>query len=38
MQIEELKYEKGKMSEADYEKKLEALLLRLAQINATLSK
>ena len=38
MQIEALKYEKGKMPEADYEKKLEALLLRLAQINARLSK
>ena len=38
MQIEQLKYQKSKMPEADYEKQLEALLLRLAEINAKLSK
>jgi hypothetical protein len=38
MQIEQLKYDKSKMPETDYEKKLEALLLRLAEINAKLSK
>src|SRR5262245_16362010 len=37
-QIEALKYAKGEMPEAEYEKKLEALLLRLAQINAKLRK
>ena len=37
-QIEALKYTKGEMPEAEYEKKLEALLLRLAQINAKLRK
>jgi hypothetical protein len=35
-QIEALKYEKAKMNEAEYEKKLESLLLRLAEINAKL--
>jgi hypothetical protein len=35
-QIEALKYSKEEMAPADYEKKLEALLLRLAQINAEL--
>jgi hypothetical protein len=37
-QIEALKYAKSGMSESDYEKKLEALLLRLAEINAKLPK
>ena len=37
-QIEALKYAKGQMKEADYEKELEDLLLRLAQINAKLRK
>jgi hypothetical protein len=37
-QIEALKYAKGEMPEADYEKKLEELLLRLARINAKLPK
>jgi hypothetical protein len=35
-QIEALKYGKEEMAPADYEKRLEALLLRLAQINAEL--
>jgi hypothetical protein len=35
-QIEALKYAKASMAEAEYEKKLEALLLRLAQVNAKL--
>jgi hypothetical protein len=35
-QINALKYAKKEMSESDYETKLEALLLRLAQINAKL--
>jgi hypothetical protein len=34
--IEALKYAKGEMPAADYEKKLEELLLRLAQVNAKL--
>lgn len=33
-QIEALKYAKGEMPEAEYEKKLEELLLKLARINA----
>jgi len=37
-QIEALKYEKSKMPEAEYEKQLELLLLRLAKINAKLPK
>ncbi|MBN1569135.1 MAG: caspase family protein [Acidobacteria bacterium] len=37
-QIEALKYTKGKIPEAEYERKLEELLLKLARINATLSK
>jgi hypothetical protein len=37
-QIEALKYAKAGMEEADYEAKLESLLLRLAQINAKLPK
>ena len=37
-QIEALKYAKAEMSETEYEKKLEALLLRLAQINEKLPK
>jgi len=37
-QIEALKYAKGEMPEAEYEKKLEELLLRLARINAKLRK
>ena len=37
-QIEALKYAKGKMAEAEYEKKLEDLLLQLARIHAKLSK
>jgi hypothetical protein len=37
-QIEALKYAKGQMPEADYEQKLEDLLLRLARINAKLPK
>ena len=36
MQIEALKYAKAEMPVDDYEKKLEELLLRLAQINAKL--
>jgi len=35
-QIEALKYDKEEMSQTEYEKKLEALLLRLARINAKL--
>jgi hypothetical protein len=35
-QIEALKYAKGKMPEAEYEKKLEELLLELARIHAKL--
>jgi hypothetical protein len=35
-QIEALKYAKSKMPEAEYEKQLEVLLLRLAKINAKL--
>ncbi len=35
-QIEALKYAKAEMQEADYERKLEELLLKLAQINANL--
>ncbi len=35
-QIEALKYEKEEMAQADYEKKLEDLLLRLARINEKL--
>jgi hypothetical protein len=35
-QIEVLKYAKGEMPEADYERMLEELLLKLAQINAKL--
>jgi hypothetical protein len=38
MQIDALKYAKSEMPEAEYENKLEALLLRLAQINAKLPK
>lgn len=38
LQIEALKYAKAEMSEADYEKKLEALLLHLARVNAKLRK
>ena len=37
-QIETLKYAKGQMAPADYEKKLEGLLLGLARINAKLPK
>jgi hypothetical protein len=37
-QIEALKYAKSGMPEADYEKKLEELLVKLAQINAKLPK
>ncbi len=37
-QIEDLKYAKAEMAEADYEKKLEELLLKLARINAKLRK
>ncbi len=37
-QIEALKYAKSAMSEAEYEKKLESLLLRLAEISAKLKK
>ncbi len=36
LQIEALKYDKEEMAEAEYEQKLEALLLRLARINAKL--
>jgi hypothetical protein len=36
--IEALKYEKPKLREAEYEQKLEALLLRLAEVNAKLRK
>jgi hypothetical protein len=35
-QIDALKYDKGNMPEAEYEKKLEELLFRLARINAKL--
>jgi hypothetical protein len=35
-QIEALKYAKGKMQEAEYETKLEELLLKLARVNARL--
>lgn len=38
IQIEALKYAKKEMAEAEYEKQLETLLLRLAQINAKLPK
>jgi hypothetical protein len=38
MQIEALKFAKSKMTEAEYEKQLEVLLLRLAQINEKLPK
>jgi hypothetical protein len=37
-QIEALKYSKGEMPEAEYERKLEELLLKLAQVNAQISK
>ncbi len=37
-QIEALKYQKAKLPEAEYEKRLEALFLRLAQINEKLRK
>jgi hypothetical protein len=37
-QIEALKYAKGKMPEGEYEIQLEELLLRLARVNAKLSK
>jgi hypothetical protein len=37
-QIEKLKYAKSEMTEDEYEQKLEALLLRLAEINAMLRK
>jgi hypothetical protein len=37
-QVEALKYAKSGMPEADYEKKLEELLVKLAQINAKLPK
>ena len=37
-EIEALKYAKGGMPEAEYEKKLEELLLRLARVNAKLPK
>jgi hypothetical protein len=37
-QIDALKYAKKEMAEAEYEKQLEALLLRLARINAQLPK
>jgi hypothetical protein len=37
-QIEALKYSKGEMPQAEYEKKLEELLLKLAQINAQISR
>jgi hypothetical protein len=36
LQIEALKYDKEEMAEAEYEQKLEALLVRLARINAKL--
>jgi hypothetical protein len=36
LEIEALKYDKEEMAEAEYEQKLEALLLRLARINAKL--
>jgi hypothetical protein len=38
MQLEALKYAKNEMSQAEYEKQLEALLLKLAQLNAKLPK
>jgi len=37
-QIETLKYSKAEMLQSDYEQKLEALLLKLARINAKLQK
>jgi hypothetical protein len=37
-QIEALKYDKAEMPQADYEKKLEELLLKLARINEKLQK
>jgi hypothetical protein len=37
-QIEALKYSKSQMPEAEYEEKLEELLLKLARINAQISK
>ena len=37
-QIEELKYAKAAMAQEEYEKKLEELLLRLAEVNAKLRK
>jgi hypothetical protein len=37
-QIEALKYSKGEMPQPEYEKKLEELLLKLAQINAQISR
>jgi hypothetical protein len=37
-QVEELKYRKSGMPEAEYLKKLEELLIRLSQINTKLSK
>jgi hypothetical protein len=37
-QIESLKYAKSRMPQAEYEKKLEELLLKLAQVNAKLRK
>ncbi|NLT67610.1 MAG: hypothetical protein GXX84_13500 [Acidobacteria bacterium] len=37
-EIEALKYEKAGMSEAEYERRLEELLIRLAKINARLQK
>ena len=37
-QIEALKYARSEMPEAEYEKKLEGLLVRLATINAKLRK
>jgi len=36
--IEALKYSKSEMPEAEYEEKLEALLVRLAEVNAKLRK
>jgi translation initiation factor IF-1 len=37
-QIEALKYAKSGMPEAEYEKKLEDLLVRLAQVNSKMRK
>jgi hypothetical protein len=37
-QIEALKFAKGEMPQADYDKKLEQLLVKLAQVNAKLRK